>query len=131
MFRHEQITSFSTISLRISGMRSTEIYEILSRGGEAEISHYLLRYRNGEDERELQKRVAVPAADMIEVLNLCGVIKWDGFSGKNPPGLLDGTMFSFRAAVNDDRKICARGSNNFPRHYRDFTDALHRVLYGQ
>ena len=131
MFRQEQIASFSEISLRISGMRSTEIYEIIGHGDEAEISHYLVIYRSGKDDRELQKRVTVPAADMIGVLNRCGVTKWDGFSGKNPPGVLDGTMFGFKATVNDDRKICASGSNNYPRHYRDLTDALHRMLYGQ
>lgn len=128
MFRQETITSFGKIRLRISGMRITEVYEILCRGDEAELSQYWLRYENHEDKYILQKRAIVPAADIVGVLNQCGVMKWDGFSGKNPPGVLDGTMFRFTATVNGDRSICADGSNNFPKHYRDFTDALYRML---
>ena len=128
MFRQEIITSFSEIRLRISGMRITEVYEILCRGDEAEISQYWVRYVDHEDRLELQKRETAPTGDVLDVLNRCSVIKWDGFSGKNPPHVLDGTMFNFSATVNGDRKIRADGSNNFPKRYRDFTDALYRML---
>ena len=128
MFRREQITSFSEIKLRISGMRITEVYEILCRGDEAELSQYWLSYENHEDHYNLQKRATVPADDIINVLNQCGVLRWDGFYGKNPPHVLDGTMFCFTATVNGGQKISADGSNNYPKHYRDFIDALHRML---
>lgn len=128
MFKRETITSFSEIGLRLSGMRITEVYEILCRGDEAELSLYWVRYENHEDKLDLQKRVTVPAADIIGVLNECNIIRWDGFYGKNPPGLLDGTMFRFTATVNGGRTVTASGSNNYPRHYRDFTDALYRML---
>lgn len=128
MFKREIITSFSEIRLRLCGMRITEVYEILCRGDEAELSHYLLSYENHEDNYHLQKRVTLPAGDMVDILNQWGVIKWDGFYGKNPPGILDGTMFRFSATVNGDRKLHADGSNNFPRHYRDFTNALYQLL---
>ena len=131
MFKHESITSFSEIRLRLSGMRVTEVYEIICRGGEAELSRYWLSYENHQDNYHLQKRVTVPAADVTDVLNRCGVIKWDGFNGKNPPHVLDGTMFRFEATVNGERRISANGSNNFPKHYRDFTDALYRMLNEQ
>ena len=128
MFKRETITAFSEIRLRISGMRTTEVYEILCSGDKAQLSLYWLSYENHEDNYHLQKRVSVPAGDVIGVLNQCGVIRWDGFSGKNPPGLLDGTTFLFTALVNDGRKLYASGSNNFPKHYRDFTDALYEIL---
>ena len=103
MFKREQITSFSEIRLKVSGMRLTEVYEILCCGDDAEVSQYWLSYKNHEDNYNLQKHVTVPAADVIDVLNQCGILKWDGFRGKNPP-------------------------NNFPKHYRDFTDVLYRML---
>ncbi len=105
MFKREQITSFSEIRLKVSGMRLTEVYEILCCGDDAEVSQYWLSYKNHEDNYNLQKHVTVPAADVIDVLNQCGILKWDGFRGKNPDG-----------------------SNNFPKHYRDFTDVLYRML---
>ena len=128
MFKHENITSFSEIKLRLSGMRITEVYEILCLGDEAEISLYWLSYENHKDNYHLRQRATVPADDMIDLMNRCGVLKWDGFSGKNPPHVRDGTMFTFTAMVNDGRRIYADGSNNFPKHYRDFTDALYRML---
>ena len=128
MFRQEAITSFSEIRLKISGMRITEVYEILCRGEETEISQYWLRYENHEEKYDLQKRAIVPSGDMLALLNQCKILKWNGFSGKNPPHVLDGTMFGFTATVNENRNICASGSNNFPKHYRDFIDALHRML---
>ena len=128
MFRHESITSFSEIRLKLSGMRVTEVYEIKCSGGEAVISQYWLSYQDSEDRYKLQRQATVPAPDMIDVLNRCGVLRWDGFRGKNPPGVLDGTMFNFTATVNGDRRIRADGSNNFPKHYRDFTDALYQML---
>ena len=130
MFKREAITSFGEIRLRLSGMRVTEVYETLCQGEEAQISHYWLRYEDHEDKYDLQRSVTVPADEMIAVLDRCGVIGWDGFRGKNPPGLLDGTMFDFTATVNG-RRIHADGSNNFPRHYRDLTDALYAMLNAQ
>ncbi len=111
MFKREQITSFSEIRLKVSGMRLTEVYEILCCGDDAEVSQYWLSYKNHEDNYNLQKHVTVPAADVIDVLNQCG-----------------STMFSFTATVNGGRRLNADGSNNFPKHYRDFTDVLYRML---
>ena len=128
LFRQKSVASFSAIRLKISGMRITEVYEILCRGEETEISQYWLRYENHEEKYELQKRAIVPSGDMLTLLNRCRILKWDGFSGKNPPHVLDGTMFEFTATVNGGRKIRASGSNNFPKDYHDFTGALYRML---
>ena len=73
MFKREQITSFSEIRLKVSGMRLTEVYEILCCGDDAEVSQYWLSYKNHEDNYNLQKHVTVPAADVIDVLNQCGI----------------------------------------------------------
>ncbi len=128
MFKRETITSFSEIKLRLSGMRVTEQYEILLSGDKAEVSLYFLSYENREEKYNLQKRATVSESEMLDILNQCGVLKWNGFSGKNPPHVLDGVMFRFTAVVNDGRKIVANGSNNFPKHYREFTAALRNML---
>ncbi|MBR2280299.1 MAG: hypothetical protein IJ903_05160 [Ruminococcus sp.] len=128
MFKRETITSFSEIKLRLSGMRVTEQYEILLSGDKAEVSLYFLSYENREEKYNLRKRATVSESEMLDILNQCGVLKWNGFSGKNPPHVLDGVMFRFTAVVNDGRKISADGSNNFPKHYREFTAALFNML---
>lgn len=122
------ITSFSEITLTVSGMRFAEEYVIKCNGSKTDISHYAKLFINGEDKRELKKSVTVATDLVITELNNCGVMRWDGFRGKNPPGVLDGYMFSFDALVNDGAKIYASGSNNYPRHYREFRDWLYKVL---
>lgn len=129
MFKRESITSFERVKLRVSGMRLTEVYEIICHGDNAQLSLYWLKYETQKDCYDLQQRVTVPAIEVIDLLNKCAILKWDGFSGKNPRGVLDGTMFGFSATVNGGRKVRANGSNNFPRRYRDFTDELYRMLY--
>jgi hypothetical protein len=124
----KKIYSIGKILLRLSGMRVTEEYEIVCNNDRAELSLYVFYYTNGEEKRRLEKRAETDIDLIINLLNECKVIKWDGFFGKNPPGLLDGTMFRFEAEVNDGMKIYAHGSNNFPKHYRDLTKALYEIL---
>ena len=116
MFKKEIITSFSYIRLTISAMRFKEEYEILPRGDKAVITQYSLSYID-EESRKPEKSCKCPLEEVISLLNECRILKWDKFSGKNPPGVRDGYMFNFKAAVNDDRKISADGSNNYPRNY--------------
>ena len=128
MFNSKKIISFTEIKLRISGMQVGEVYEVICRDGKAEISSYWLSYENGTEQYNLNKRAAAPESDVVDILNKFKILKWDGFYGKNPPYLLDGTMFDFTALVNGGRKISASGSNNFPKHYRDFIEALNALL---
>lgn len=128
MFKKEKIYSFELIALSLSGMRIMEEYEIIRCGNKAQLSRYTVMYSGGEDRRRLEQRAETDCDEIIALLNDCAVLKWDGFYGKNPPSVLDGTMFSFRAEINDGRKIRASGSNNFPKHYRDFTNALYDIL---
>ena len=37
-------------------------------------------------------------------------------------------MFSLNAVVNGGKIIRAEGSQNFPKHYRNFTDGLYEML---
>lgn len=130
MFKKEVITSFESVEFKLSGMRFTNIYEIFSKDGKAELSLYNLFYgaETEEDRKRLEKRVVTDNQTIIDLLNKCNIIKWDGFSGANPRGVRDGYMFTFIALLNDGKRIYANGSNNFPKHYHDFTNKLTELL---
>lgn len=128
MFNKRKIHSFEKLTLSLSGMRIREEYEIVRSGDKAQLSRYTVVYSDGEDNRRLEQRAEADCDEVIEILNNCGILQWDGFYGKNPPGVLDGTMFSLEAELNDGRTVRASGSNNFPKHYHDFTNALYEIL---
>ena len=124
----EEIRFFETINLRISGMRVTQEYEILCRGGETEILLYQIFYANGKDERRLEKSAVVKTEEMLETLNSCGFSGWNGFKGEHPKNVSDGDMFRLEAVINDGEKIYAEGSANFPKGYREFVKKLNKLL---
>lgn len=128
MFNKEKITSLKKLTLTLSGMRVTEEYEIIGANGRAELSLYTIIYSHGKDERRLEKRAETDIDEIISILNECRVYKWDGFNGKNPPHVLDGTMFTLKAEINNDEKIYAHGSNNYPKNYREFMNHLYELL---
>jgi len=125
-----KIESFSTVTLRESGMRGLTEYEIVMNGENAEISFYWINYTQGKDCRELDRRTVCGKETVIRLLNDCNVPSWDGFVGNHPKWVLDGTSFTFNASVNQGGKIYAHGSENFPKHYREFVNALNNFLYG-
>ena len=126
--KNSQIESFEIITLHTSGMRYSADVEIVMKGDAAEVSQYQIRYRYPEDERILEKRVSVSCDTILKLLNECRLLSWDGFHGKHPRGVRDGTMFSLNAVVNGGKKIRADGSQNFPEHYRDFSNGLYEML---
>lgn len=127
-FRKETIKSFDIIVLSISGMRSIDVYEIKSENGKAAVSQYI-DYFTDKNDRKLVRSASCSNEEMIELLNNCNIIKWDGFWGKNPRGVKDGYMFDFKAEVNNGREIRASGSNNYPKKYREFKSAIDALLY--
>ena len=125
----EEIRSFETINLRISGMRVTQEYEIICRGDETEILLYQIFYANGKDERRLEKSAVVKTEKIIEILNSCGFSGWNGFKGEHPKNVSDGDMFRLEAVINDSEKIYAEGSANFPKGYSGFLKELNKLLH--
>ena len=129
MFEKKTIASFESIFMRISGMRLTQEYEILLKDSKAEISDYWMYCASGGGmERKLKRRTTCPEEQMLELLNQCDILKWDGFHGKHPRGVLDGEMFSFEATVNGGETIRADGSANFPKYFREFRRAVDQML---
>lgn len=123
----EKINSFEIVTLHTSGMRYIADHEIVNNGDNAIVSQYAIEHRDGEKVRHLQKRAKCSMKFMLELMNKCRLLSWDGFYGKHPKGIKDGIMFSFDATIND-KKIHADGSQNFPSHYRDFTDGIYKIL---
>ena len=129
MFEKKTIISYESIYMRISGMRLTQEYEILHKDSGSEISDYWMRCASsGGMERELQRRAFCSDSQMLELLNQCDILKWDGFHGKHPHGVLDGEMFSLHAVVNDGENIRAEGSANFPKNFREFRRTIDHWL---
>lgn len=124
----KNITSFEIVTLRTSGMRFVCEYEIVMKDAEAEVSEYGIRFSGSEDKRVLERRAVISEQQALKLLNDCRILSWDGFFGSHPRGVKDGIMFSFKAVINDGRIIKADGSQNFPKHYRDFTDGLYEIL---
>ena len=122
------IDSFEIVTLSTRGMRCADDYEIVKKDNTAEVSQYRISDREGKEDRILMRLAAVSENDILQLLNDCNILSWDGFHGKHPRGVKDGVMFSFSATVNDGKMIKADGSQNFPKHYRDFTQALHDIL---
>ena len=126
-----QIGSFEIITLHTSGMRFTTDYEIVMQGDAAEVSQYQIRYVDHEDRRVLEKRALVSKDDVLRLLNECCLLSWDGFFGRHPRNVLDGTMFRLSAVVNGGITIKAEGSQNFPKHYSEFTRGIYELLNGK
>ena len=128
MLKKQRIDSFRRITVSESGMRQTIEYEILRKNGKAEISLYDISYCDGEKRRVLRKRALCDEGCVLDALNKCRVFGWNGFYGRHPRGVRDGTAFSFFAEINGGVEIKASGSQKFPKFYRDFTDLLYGVL---
>ena len=122
------ITSIETMTLTLQGMRFCNVYEITNENGKTELRRFRKVYSNGTDMLVPEASAVCDTTDFIELMNTCGVICWDGFHGKHPKNVSDGTMFDFRATVNGGQEIRAAGSENFPKGYHDFVRELNKIL---
>lgn len=126
----KKITSLEKLTLSLSGMRAAYEYEIVTSGDKATVARYGYGYAANDHNRAPEASVVLDTAKVIKTLNGFGVYKWDGFNGKRPRGLLDGTDFTLRAAVNGGKEIWACGSQNFPRGFHDLCSWFYEALKG-
>ena len=127
---NRMIASFEKVTLRESGMRYVVEYEIVMKEDRAEVSQYEISFAEKEARRILKKRMISDTDAVIKLLNDCALILWDGFHGSHPKGIKDGIMFILEATVNENTNVYAEGSQNFPKHYKEFKDGLKRLLNG-
>ena len=127
-FRTRKIQTLEVLTLRITGMRYTEEYELAADGpSSVQVSRYQPLH-GAQEGRQLQARAVRDTEEVIRQLNACRVLQWDGFHGKHPRGVKDGRMFSLSATVNGGKTVYADGSQNFPSHFHELTDWFRRVL---
>ena len=126
----KKIDSFERMSLKESGMRFCNQYEILDRGDEVEVVLNDIRFMPGTEPDILvpREKGVIDKASFMKLIKDCNIASWDGFHGNHPKGVRDGIMFRFEAVVNDGLRMYADGSQNFPSHYREFKDALREAL---
>lgn len=122
----KNVTSAGTMTLTLRGMRGSYVYKF--EGDVTEVRRYREAYRDGEDELVLESTAPCGVQTMIELMNTCGILRWDGFHGKHPKNVSDGIMFCFEATVNGGQIIRAEGSANFPKGYHKFVRALDAML---
>lgn len=122
------LTSFEKITLRVIGMRYDIEYEILNKPPKAVLSLYQISYKDGSNKRVIEKSAVTDTEMMLEIFNLCKVIRWNGFHGNHPKDVKDGVMFKFQAEVNEGQIVYAEGSENFPRGYHEFVSTLNLIL---
>ena len=124
----KNVTSAEAMTLTLRGMRGGYVYKFEGESDVTELRRYRETYRSGEDELVLESSVPCDAQTMIELMNTCGILRWNGFHGKHPKNVSDGIMFRFEATVNGGQEIFADGSENFPKGYREFVRALNSML---
>lgn len=122
------VTSAEAMTLTQHGMRGTSVYEITVEGETTELHLYRETFSNGEVIRIPEKSVVFDTQVLIEHMNTCHILRWDGFDGKHPKNVLDGIMFNFSATVNGGQTVHAKGSANFPKGYREFVRSLNAIL---
>ncbi|MBR2080526.1 MAG: hypothetical protein IJ980_02695 [Oscillospiraceae bacterium] len=119
------------MTLTLRGMRGGYVYKFEGESDVTELRRYREAYSGGEDELVLESSVPCGVQTMIELMNTCGILRWDGFHGKHPKNVSDGIMFRFEATVNGGQEIFADGSANYPKGYHEFVRDLDAILAEQ
>ena len=128
MKQEKMIVSVLKMTLTLHGMRGSYVYTFENQ---CELRRYREIYRAGADKLVLEASAPCGVETMIELMNVCGIRRWDGFHGKHPQTVKDGIMFRFDAAVNGGQTIFAEGSANFPKGYHEFVRSLDAMLAEQ
>ncbi len=122
------VTSVEAMTLTLHGMRGSYVYKFESDNNATELRRYREVYIGEETRLALEGNVPCGRQTMTNLMNTCGIIRWDGFHGKHPKNVSDGIMFRFKATVNGGQIIRAEGSANFPKGYHEFVRALDTML---
>ena len=119
-----EVQDFEEIHLRVthSPRGGSYTYEILCEGDKSVIN----KKDNYRDD-ELVATVTIDTNLVINILNECDILSWDGFNGKRPKDVQDGTDFYFDAKING-KDIEAEGHTVFPESYNPFVKWIDSAL---
>jgi len=123
-----KVTSVESLTLTLHGMRGSSVYKLEPEAASAELRRYREIYSGEKTILELEQSAICDLQEITDLLNTCGIFRWDGFHGKHPKNVSDGIMFNFTAEVNGGHTINADGSANFPKGYYEFVRALDAIL---
>lgn len=129
---------FQSFSLTVSGTTAQfRVYEGRKTETGVRLESYIVTNMwNEETNTTEEERSLLRAVDggeevydaLCAVFGDCGIPNWAGFSGPNPPEVLDGGSMSFTAVLADGTEIHAQGTNNYPPYYSTFRDAIQDII---
>lgn len=124
----EHVVSVEGMTLILRGMHGGTVYKFEVEDDRINMCRYHERYLNGEDILEPDQSTVCDTGTVIDLMNTCNIIDWNGFHGKHPKNVHDGIMFCFEAEVNGGQPVKADGSENFPKGYHEFVRTLDEML---
>ena len=117
----EEMPSIETFSMSRGGYRVPKFFEIVHDG-----SIYTLQIDRYED--AVYHTLTPEAMDKVRsIIFKYDIMSWDGFD-KNDRFALDGEDFYLYISFSDGSRISARGSNKFPKNYREAFGELETIL---
>lgn len=132
---------FTSFTLSERGMAAqSSVYEGYKTENGVHLEYYLSSiYWDETAKKDIEEREVVRAVDGNDALyrevcalfGNCRIDEWNGFSGANPPDILDGSSMSFEAVLADGTSVTAYGTNNFPANYSTFAKAIHNIITKQ
>lgn len=122
------VTSVESMTLTVRGMRGGCVYSFEGADGETRLVRYREKYSDGEDSLVFEADAYIKNERVLELMNTCDVMSWDGFHGAHPKNVSDGTMFFIKATVNGGHSVSAEGSANYPKGYSEFVRTLDEIL---
>ena len=117
--KSKKVTDFETISFTTSlGRGKTTRYIITNEGEETKISiSVTTSAKNGSGDRSEEGYCSTE--DMIELLNECNVLSWNGYDKKGDKDM----DFRFEGNINGE-EIEAKGKMAYPKNFEDFVDGV-------
>ena len=122
----KKVTDFDEIFLTTSpGRGKTTRYIIVCDDDETEISIKVTTSAKGDNGSTISG--VCDTEDMIELLNDCEVLSWDGFDEVDKKS--SGIEFDFEAVING-KEIEAEGRGKYPKNFEDFVEGVEELLVG-
>ena len=117
--KSKKVTDFEEIYFTTSpGRGKSTRYIIINEGEETKITISVsTSARDGSGDRS--EKGYCSTEDMIELLNDCDVLSWNGYDKKGDKDM----DFSFEGTINGE-EIEAKGKMAYPKNFEDFVDGV-------
>lgn len=117
--KSKKVTDFEEIHFSTSpGRGKSTRYTIINEGDETEITISVSSSAKGK--KSNKEKGSCSTEEMIELLNDCDILSWDGFDEEDEDGTLE---FEFEGTING-KEIEAEGRGAYPKNFEDFIDGV-------